>query len=135
MNFSLFFFLLIIMVYALRIPLKRADQSHKLGLVEQSEEMTLTTLPLQNSLDIHYYGTIELGNPPQRFDVVFDTGSGTLWVPSARCTTLVCRLHRRYNSTSSSSAKMTQNLFEIRYGSGYVKGILSKVDTRLTFPG
>lgn len=119
-------FLFLQLIYAIRIPLKRVDNVSG-RLIEQSDEMTLSTLPLQNSLDIHYYGTIELGNPPQRFDVVFDTGSGTLWIPSSRCTTLVCRMHRRYNHTASSTSHSSTNQFDIRYGSGYVKGTLSKV--------
>jgi saccharopepsin len=119
-------FIFFLLVNALKIPLKRYNTNNK-SLVEQSDEMVVATLPIQNSLDIHYYGTIELGNPTQRFDVVFDTGSGTLWVPSTRCDTLVCRLHKRYNSTASPSHASQGSQFEIRYGSGYVKGILSKV--------
>eukprot|EP00439_Symbiodinium_sp_Y106_P067127 s2646_g11.t1 len=35
---------------------------------------------------LQYYGEVHVGTPPQRFTVIFDTGSGQLMLPSARCT-------------------------------------------------
>jgi len=52
-----------------------------------------------------YFGVVQVGRPvPQRFTMVFDTGSGHLLVPSAECKDESCLLHSRYNRSLSKSA-------------------------------
>ncbi|CAO3633335.1 unnamed protein product [Cunninghamella blakesleeana] len=48
-----------------------------------------------------YYGEITIGEPVQKFNVVFDTGSSDVWVVSSKCDTLDCRRHKQYLSKQS----------------------------------
>lgn len=50
-----------------------------------------------------YYGEVEVGTPPQKFAVVFDTGSGNLIVPGSSCTSMACTSHKQFQLDKSSS--------------------------------
>lgn len=82
---------------------------------------------MKNYMDTRYYGEIGIGTPPQKFNVVFDTGSSNLWVPSSDCFfSIACYLHSRYNSRLSRTFTQIGSSCKIPYGSGLIHGFLSQ---------
>uniref|UniRef100_A0A2R9A1L9 Peptidase A1 domain-containing protein n=1 Tax=Pan paniscus TaxID=9597 RepID=A0A2R9A1L9_PANPA len=83
------------------------SRKHSSSGVVASESLT-------NYLDCQYFGKIYIGTPPQKFTLVFDTGSPDLWVPSVYCNSDACFLHPQNMGKSLS----------IQYGTGSMWGLL-----------
>lgn len=115
--------------------MKSLDEMYKEeGLFRMSTTMKKLMLGHKNLGDdpvvIHdyqnaqYYGPISVGNPAQDFQMIYDTGSSNLWVPSAKCSD--CGRHPKYDSSKSQTYVANGTNFAIQYGSGPVSGFVSQ---------
>ncbi|KAF6210496.1 hypothetical protein GE061_013602 [Apolygus lucorum] len=79
---------------------------------------------LRNLHNTVYFGEMAIGTPPQKFNVIFDTGSSDLWVPSKFSGQ--CFSNRCYDSAKSSTYKENGRRMDVSYGSGSMTGFLSE---------
>lgn len=129
---AIFFLVLLgVAMCQIEIPVLKVDNSEKIlalgKLLKFFSNPTIrktigAEIPITNYVDAQYYGPITIGTPGQKFNVIFDTGSSNLWIPSIVCKSLACLHMGKYNSAHSSTYKADGRAMNIQYGSGTVAG-------------
>jgi hypothetical protein len=87
---------LLLTAAAVRVPLFK---SHHTVLLQESRALARARMLHATQ----YYGEVTVGTPPQKFKVIFDSGSGHLLIPSRKCEDPACEGHSRYNATNSTT--------------------------------
>jgi len=88
----------------------------------------LPSVSLTDVQDSEYFGEVLIGSPAQKFQVIYDTGSSNLWVPSSVCTNCK-RDGATYDSTKSSTYTKDGQSFALQYGTGSCTGFISQDKT------
>lgn len=81
---------------------------------------------IKDYANAQYYGIVQIGTPPQSFQVIYDTGSSNLWVPEYGC--INCGYNWIHGGKAMYIAENSETFvpdgreFGIQYGSGMVQG-------------
>jgi hypothetical protein len=100
-----------------------ARKVHKTIMIEESNTARIgsklvTETKLDNADLVEYYGQVKVGK--QNFKVVFDTGSGILWVPGSHCNDEACQSHHQL--ALDSMIQVEDGDVSVRYGTGHMTG-------------
>ncbi|KAI8975985.1 aspartic peptidase domain-containing protein [Pilobolus umbonatus] len=102
-----------------------ADSIHRIPLYrKRTEDPDFISTPANDLANGMLGGMIEIGNPPQKFIVAFDTSTGFSWVTSNRCTSENCQGRRSYNAEESSTAVDVGIDFKVDYGTEGISSTL-----------
>lgn len=105
------------------LPIVKQARDHVLNK-DALSEATPSKIIIHDYQNAQYYGEVKVGTPPQSFNVIYDTGSSNLWVPSKKMKEHFAKKHE-YDSGASSTYVSNGTKFDIQYGSGPVSGFLS----------
>ncbi|KAJ3479382.1 hypothetical protein NLG97_g8334 [Lecanicillium saksenae] len=66
-----------------------------------------------------FYAELEIGTPPQKMNLLFDTGSSDLWMFGANATGTIAQDQSRWNASNSTTATLVKDAtWYIHYGDG-----------------
>ncbi|XWW92926.1 hypothetical protein V2A60_000854 [Cordyceps javanica] len=100
---------------AITLPLKPLDKKVA-AMIKQSTRPKVNgkgtiTVPvkdwIKHTADLQWYTEIEVGTPPQKFNVIFDTGSSDMFIANKNCTN--AGNSRLFDSTKSSTFDQQPN--------------------------
>ncbi|TFJ83444.1 hypothetical protein NSK_005284 [Nannochloropsis salina CCMP1776] len=122
----------------LRIPLKRRPAAqvidsilaHPQRPLQGTDEPGEGDIIISDVSNAQYFGEISVGSDRQAFQVIFDTGSSNLWIPSEDCLAS-CASKSKYDHDASDTYVENGAIFKIMYGSGPVQGYFSEDDVEL----
>jgi cathepsin D len=104
----------------------RASQNF-LVPVERTTTITPTLHPivLANYRNTQFTGEISFGNPEDKFEVIFDTGSANLWINSVLCNDPGCLKRRQYNHFNSPTFRELGLDLTVQFGTGELSGVIN----------
>jgi len=112
------------------IPLKKREMTLDMyqdqSAVIENKFLGGEHIDIKDYMNAQYFIDVEVGTPAQKFTVVPDTGSSNLWLYSKKCWSIPCWTHPLYDNSKSSTYEKDGSDFDITYGSGGVKGTVSK---------
>jgi len=92
---------------------------------EQKRQSEAGIEMINHDSDSIYTAPVLVGTPPQKFNLILDTGSTDLWVPTLLCSTCAASIPK-FNESASSTYTPSATIVTIRYGSGSVQGTRSQ---------
>ncbi|KAF9875070.1 hypothetical protein CkaCkLH20_07336 [Colletotrichum karsti] len=103
---------------SIKLHNRRATPSKPRAMSKRSSSGSVQLTNWFENFDLQWYGEVEVGTPPQKFTVTFDTGSTDLIIPATNCTTCASHLALFNSSTSSTFSSLPGYNVTTAFGTG-----------------
>ena len=99
-----------------KIPLK--GKYYKVSLSRNDTDFLLHFPRFEDKALVSYYGEIQVGDPkdgsPQKFMMLFDTGSSEFFIPSENCKSDECNNHNKYRFSKNFKQTLSTSNLEVK---------------------
>lgn len=87
----------------------------------------------EDGKDFSYFSAVKFGSSGEIMYLLVDTGAANSWVMGSDCTTPACLAHNTFGNVNSDTLQITENPFNLTYGTGSVNGVV--VNDTVAFAG
>ena len=101
-------------------PVLTAIASHDPSLPSVSIDTAPVSIQVHNNNNLQYYSEVGIGSAGSKFNVIIDTGSDKLWVPSTECVSNVCKAHHQFDPSTSGTFRDLNHQIKMHYGTGAI---------------
>ncbi len=98
----------------------------------QQDKDKTKIISLKNYKNTQFIGIISIGYPKQSIPVIFDTGSGSLWVTSSLCNSSPCKKQISYDRNKSKNFHRIGIDLEVTFGTAQISGQINQDTFYLT---
>ncbi|KAL8674248.1 MAG: hypothetical protein Q9168_001315 [Polycauliona sp. 1 TL-2023] len=81
--------------------------------------------------DFSYFTSVEFGSSGKMMNLLVDTGASNTWVMASDCKSEICAAHNTFGKEYSASLEVSQDEFNLTYGTGSVSGVTATDTVRL----
>ena len=78
----------------------------------------------EDGTDYSYFSALQFGSSGETLLMLIDSGASNSWIMGSDCTSSACGDHNTFGSANSNTLKVSQNTFNLSYGTGSVSGVV-----------
>nr|KMM73483.1 cathepsin E [Coccidioides posadasii RMSCC 3488] len=107
-----------------KVPRKVRRENKYSAIMGSDPRMENSVAVNQDGQDYSYFSVARFGSGGQEMWLLLDSGASESWVMGSNCTAAACLQHNRFGIEHSKTLSVTDEEWEVSYGTGHVEGVI-----------